>query len=116
RAYESSMYFWSSRTKQMRGSTCSFSCGRSPKTVTVPEVGQSWPDAIDMSEVLPAPLRPRRPWMTPSCSDTLTPSSAMEDLCLRVRSVTSMALFMDAFSFTGEVVGGKSEERRVGEG
>ena len=57
----SSGYFWLSRTKHMRRSTLVFSYGCSPKTRTSPFVAKFCAVRIDMTVVLPAPLRPSRP-------------------------------------------------------
>ena len=59
--YASSGYFWLSRTKQIRLSTCAFSYGCSPKTLMVPDDSKFCAVRMDMSVVLPAPFRPRRP-------------------------------------------------------
>ncbi len=57
----SSGYFWLSRTKHIRCSTFAFSYGRWPKILTSPVVAKFCAVRIDMTVVLPAPLRPSRP-------------------------------------------------------
>src|SRR6185312_49966 len=60
---KSSGYFWFSRAKLSPASTAAFSNGSPPRTLASPEVLSSWPARIDISVVLPAPLRPSRPQM-----------------------------------------------------
>ena len=57
----SSGYFWLSRTKHMRCSTLAFSYGCWPKIRTSPLVAKFCAVRIDITVVLPAPLRPSSP-------------------------------------------------------
>src|SRR5699024_6132351 len=82
----------SSRTKQIFGKTCSFSCGTCPKTRTEPEVGQSCAVITDINVVLPAPLRPSSPWILSFSKFSVTSSRARVSLKRRVRPCASIAL------------------------
>src|SRR6185503_20058470 len=49
-----------------------------PAIVTRPEVGFSSPAMMRMVVVLPAPLGPRKPWISPAATSRLTPSTAVK--------------------------------------
>src|SRR5437899_9995073 len=50
-----------------------------PLMVTVPLVGLSRPAIMRMVVVLPAPLGPRKPWISPGSTERLTPSTAVKE-------------------------------------
>src|SRR5262249_3620335 len=50
-----------------------------PLMVTFPRVGLSSPAIMRMVVVLPAPLGPRKPWISPGATSRLTPSTAVKD-------------------------------------
>src|SRR5579864_8263918 len=62
-----------------------------PKTDARPESGETRPTSTRMVVVLPAPLGPSRPKISPGLTSKLTPSSARTSLNLRDRAETSMA-------------------------
>ncbi len=47
-----------------------------PNTSTDPLVGLRSPQMTDMVVVLPAPLGPRKPWISPAAISRFTPSTA----------------------------------------
>src|SRR5215471_9462869 len=58
---------------------CSGSAARSwPLMVMRPAVGLSSPAIMRMVVVLPAPLGPRNPWISPGATERLTPSTAVK--------------------------------------
>src|SRR6266850_975923 len=55
-------------------------CARSwPLMVIRPRVGLSSPAMMRMVVVLPAPLGPRNPWISPGSTERLTPSTAVKE-------------------------------------
>ncbi len=62
-----------------------------PATRPVPEVGASRPVSILIVVVLPAPLGPRKPKISPSGTWKLTWSTAVKSPNRRVSSLTSTA-------------------------
>src|SRR5689334_6994875 len=70
---------------------CSGSRARSwPLIVIRPAVGLSSPAIMRMVVVLPAPLGPRKPWISPGSTERLTPSTAVNDPYLLTSASTAI--------------------------
>src|SRR5712691_3512165 len=61
-----------------------------PLMVTRPLVGLSRPAIIRMVVVLPAPLGPRKPWISPGSTERLTPSTAVKEPYVLTRASTAI--------------------------
>ena len=48
-----------------------------PLTAIRPEVGFNSPAIIRSVVVFPAPFGPRKPWISPGCTSSVTPSTAV---------------------------------------
>src|SRR5574341_1079840 len=65
---------------------------RSPATCAVPEVGRSSPHSTRMVVVLPEPLGPRKPKISPRGTDRLTRSTAVKEPKRTLSSRASTAI------------------------
>src|SRR5215831_4409203 len=87
-----------------------------PLTSIRPDVGLSRPAIIRSVVVLPAPLGPRKPWISPGCTSRLTPLTAVNGPYVLTRSWRAIDMTVSAPFLPGARAAGFAPRKRNRQG